>query len=253
MLDLYRVARRGILCLESRDSAGMRLAARAGLVDDYEVTAVAAHGFAAGGVANTAVPNDVYRWTEQEFEKTSSSYAPHARGRFVYLREPEIPWSVVDAMGGLRARAVRALAPLAEAVVRVIPSQANLFAFAAVKLGELQPWLRHGPSGARAGRSMDTRPLRGERRVGGGAASGTSARGLARSCFGGRERSGCGRSGRRTGRRRRPLRGAAGEVRRSGADPWTSGARGDRSAQRDDHMSLRRTAFAGVNRRPRHR
>ena len=97
VLELYRVSRRGILCLESRDSAVMRLAVRLRLVDDYEVGAVAAHGLVAGGVANTAVPNYVYRWTEREFEKTVASYAPHARHRFVYLRELEIPWSVVDA------------------------------------------------------------------------------------------------------------------------------------------------------------
>lgn len=81
VLELYRVARRGILGLESRDSASMRLAVRLGLVDEYEVTAVAAHGLAAGGVANTAVPNYVYRWTEREFEKTIASFASRSSGR----------------------------------------------------------------------------------------------------------------------------------------------------------------------------
>ena len=150
VLELYRVARRGVLGLESRDSASMRIAVRLGLVDEYEVTAVAAHGLAAGGVANTAVPNYVYRWTEREFEKTIASYAPHARHRFLYLRELEIPWSVVDAGGGLRGRVLRSLAPVARATARVAPSQANLFAFAAVKPRGpegLQPWLRQGPSG----------------------------------------------------------------------------------------------------------
>jgi len=147
VLELYRVARRGVLCVESRDSAAMRLASRAGLVDDFEVSAVAAHGLVAGGVANTAVPNYVYRWTEREFEKTISSNAPHARHRFVYLRELGIPWSIVEAAGGVRARVLRALAPIAEGVVKVVPSQANLFAFAVVKLDGLQPWLRPGPAG----------------------------------------------------------------------------------------------------------
>jgi hypothetical protein len=123
---------------------------RLGLVDEYEVTAVAAHGLAAGGVANTAVPNYVYRWTEREFEKTIASYAPHARHRFVYLRELEIPWSVVDASGGLRGNVVRALAPIARVVARAAPSQANLFAFGVVKPESpegLQPWLRAGELG----------------------------------------------------------------------------------------------------------
>jgi SAM-dependent methyltransferase len=150
VLELYRVARLGILGLESRDSASMRLAVRLGLVDEYEVTAVAAHGLLAGGVANTAVPNYVYRWTEREFEKTIASYAPHARHRFLYLRELEIPWSVVDAGGGTRGAVMRALAPFARGVTRVAPSQANLFAFACVKPPGpegLQPWLRPGEGG----------------------------------------------------------------------------------------------------------
>jgi SAM-dependent methyltransferase len=150
VLELYRVARKGILGLESRDSASMRLAATLRLVDDYEVTAVAAHDFLAGGVANTAVPNYVYRWTERELEKTIASFAPHAQHRFLYLRELEIPWSVVEAGGGKRTRALRVLLPLVRLLVRFVPSQANLFAFAVLKPEAsdcLQPWLRRGPAG----------------------------------------------------------------------------------------------------------
>lgn len=150
VLELYRVSRCGILCLESRDSASMRLAVRLGLVDDYEVSAVAAHGLVAGGVANTAVPNYVYRWSEREFEKTIASYAPHARHRFVYLRELEIPWSVVAAGRGVRGLVLRALAPLARTVAWMLPSQANLLAFACVKppgAEGLQPWIRDRGAG----------------------------------------------------------------------------------------------------------
>jgi SAM-dependent methyltransferase len=150
VLEMYRVARRGLLGIESRDSLSMRLAARVGLVDDYEVTAVAAHRFAAGGVANTAVPNYVYRWTEREVEKTIAAHAPHLRHRFLYHRELEIPWSVVDAGGPARRIAFRGLAPAARAVARIVPSQTNLFAFAVVKPGlpeGLQPWLREGEAG----------------------------------------------------------------------------------------------------------
>ncbi len=149
VLELYRVARCGLLGLESRDSASMRLASRLRLVDDFEVTAVAAHDFAAGGVANTAIPNYVYRWTEREVEKTIASFAPHLQHRFLYLCELEIPWSVVDAGGSTRGAVVRGLAPVVRGVARIMPSQANLFAFAVVKPGPdgLQPWLREGPAG----------------------------------------------------------------------------------------------------------
>lgn len=147
LLELYRVSRVGILGIESRDSSTMRAAVRAGLVDDYEVGAVAAHGLEAGGVANTSVPNYVYRWTEREVEKTVASYAPHRRHRFIYRRELEFPEEVLESTRGRRAAALRALAPVAKGVARVIPSQANLFAFAVVKQQELQPWLRRGEQG----------------------------------------------------------------------------------------------------------
>lgn len=147
LLELYRVARVGVLAIESRDSLAMRAAVRAGLVDDYEVGAVAAHGLAAGGVANTPVPNYVYRWTEREVEKTIASFAPHARHRFLYVRELEVPEAVLDSTRGLRGRMLRRLAPLARGVARVLPGQANLFAFAVVKQGGLQPWLRPGAAG----------------------------------------------------------------------------------------------------------
>ena len=147
LLELYRVARTGILGIESRDSMAMRAAIRAGLVDEYEIGAVAAHGLAAGGVANTSVPNYVYRWTEREVEKTVASYAPHARHRFLYERELELPETVLGSTRGLRSTALRALTPVARGVARVLPAQANLFAFAVVKEGGLQPWLRQGEQG----------------------------------------------------------------------------------------------------------
>ena len=151
LLELYRVARRGLLALESRDSAAMRVAARVGLVPEYELTAVTANEFRAGGVANTAVPNFVYRWTEREVEKTISSFAPHARHRFLYFREFEFPDSLLDLeRSDSRVRALRALRPVAAAMARVLPSQANLFAFAVLKPDlprDLQPWLRVGEDG----------------------------------------------------------------------------------------------------------
>lgn len=137
VLELYRVGRRGMLALEARDSALMRLAQRIGVVDEYELTAVADNAFAAGGVRNTAVPNFVYRWTEREVEKTIASAHPERRHRFVWFRELELPVSVLE-LGG-KARWRFAAAPLA-LVTKLLPKQANLFAFAVFR-GELQPWM----------------------------------------------------------------------------------------------------------------
>src|SRR4051812_36040887 len=138
LLELYRVARRGLLALEARDSALMRAAQRIGVVDEYELTAVADNGFSSGGVRNTAVPNFVYRWTEREVEKTIASAHPERRHRFVYFRELELPVSVLELSGKARWRL--AAAPL-KLVTKAFPSQANLFAFAVFREG-LQPWMR---------------------------------------------------------------------------------------------------------------
>jgi SAM-dependent methyltransferase len=144
MLELYRVSRVAVVALESRDSALMRLGARLGAVDEYELGAVAAHGLRAGGVENTSTPNYVYRWTEREVEKTVASFAPHARHRIHYFREFELPEVLVSAARGPRGALLRLARPVLAGVTRVLPRQANLFAFAIEKpdpARDLQPWM----------------------------------------------------------------------------------------------------------------
>ncbi len=145
LLELYRVARVAAIALESRDSLLMRLAVRLGAVDDYELAAVAAHGLRSGGVANTGTPNFVYRWTEREVEKTLASFAPHARHRIRFFREFELPAPVVETNRGVRAGVLRLSRPVVAAITRVLPGQANLFAFVIEKPrlpDDLQPWMR---------------------------------------------------------------------------------------------------------------
>ena len=151
VLEMYRVARRALLALEARDSLLMRIAQRAGLVDEYELTAVAANEFSAGGVRNTPIPNYVYRWTEREVDKTIASWTPWARHRILYFHELELPVSVLEmSRNPLKRLVARVVGPLLHLVTRVAPGQANLFAFAVVKPElprDLQPWVRLGPNG----------------------------------------------------------------------------------------------------------
>lgn len=145
LLELYRVARVAAVALESRDSSLMRLAVRLGAVDEYELAAVAAHGLRSGGVANSSTPNYVYRWTEREVEKTVASFAPHARHRIRFFREFELPETLVEIDRGARANVLRLARPVVTGITRVLPSQANLFAFAIEKPrlpDDLQPWMR---------------------------------------------------------------------------------------------------------------
>jgi ubiquinone/menaquinone biosynthesis C-methylase UbiE len=145
LLELYRVARVAAIALESRDSALMRLAIRLGAVDEYEFAAVAAHHLESGGVANTSTPNYVYRWSEREVEKTVASFAPHVRHRIHFFREFELPETLVASDRSTRVGVLRAATPFVSAITRVLPRQANLFAFAIEKPrvpADLQPWMR---------------------------------------------------------------------------------------------------------------
>lgn len=136
LLEMLRVARRGALAIEARDSLLIRAAVALGVTDEYELVAVAGHDFRGGGVRNTATPNYVYRWTECELQKTVASAAPQVSHRILTFHEFELPLVAVRRSW---AALMRAIEPLARALVRVMPRQANLLAFAVLKPGELQP------------------------------------------------------------------------------------------------------------------
>lgn len=146
LLEMYRVAREAVLVLESRDSLLMRAAVRLGVADEYELTAVAAHGCRSGGVRDTSTPNYVYRWTEREVRKTIASHAPHARHRIFFFHELELPFSVLGLRFGRPGRmAARVAEPALGLVAKVFPSQANLLGFCIVRPAlprDLQPWMR---------------------------------------------------------------------------------------------------------------
>jgi SAM-dependent methyltransferase len=145
LLEMYRVARESVFVLESRDSALMRAAVALGVVDEYELTAVAAHAFQAGGVRHTSAPNFVYRWTEREVRKAIAANAPHARHRIRFFHELELPFSVLGMRFGKPGElAARVAEPVLGLVTRVFPGQANLFAFLVSKPElprDLQPWM----------------------------------------------------------------------------------------------------------------
>jgi SAM-dependent methyltransferase len=145
LLEMYRVAHTAVFVLESRDSALMRAAVRLGFGEEYEWTAVAAHGCVAGGVRNTSVPNYVYRWTEREVEKTIASHAPQARHRIRFFHSLEIPLSVLDRRRNPAWGAVARLLRVPLWVVgKIAPGQANMLAFVVFKPDvprDLQPWM----------------------------------------------------------------------------------------------------------------
>jgi SAM-dependent methyltransferase len=144
LLEMYRVAREGIVVIEARDNSLMKLAIALGRVPSYEVAAVRANNFLHGGVRNSSVPNFIYRWTEREIQKTIASYAPHAahRIRFFYgLRFPpgRLPFHSSPRLSWI----TRAIEGMVRALATVMPRQGNQFGFFVPKprSADLFPWM----------------------------------------------------------------------------------------------------------------
>ncbi|MGF1449602.1 MAG: class I SAM-dependent methyltransferase [Opitutales bacterium] len=141
LIEMYRVARKGAIFFESRDSLVMRLVVSFGLSAEYETSAVMRSGFDKGGVSNSPVPNYVYRWTEREVEKTINTFDPCAPHEFVYAYE-----RAVTIRRGLRGLLTRVFKLVYVPLTMVFPGQCNLFA-CMVKKPDVSkhhfPWLNY--------------------------------------------------------------------------------------------------------------
>ncbi len=143
LAEMYRVARHGILVIESRDNALMRLGVRLGFVSDYEVEAVVGNGMNAGGQRNTGTPNYVYRWTEREFDKALRSIDPTGPIDLRYSYAMRLPLSRLSMhRNGLVATIAKMLAGILQLAFKVVPKQGNLFGLYAAKPTTRWPWLQ---------------------------------------------------------------------------------------------------------------
>ena len=151
LLEMLRVARRGVLAFEPRDTGIVRLGVRLKFGQRYETSAVEGGGLKFGGVRNTPVPNYVHRWTEREIEKTVRAASPEGAPSFEYfyaLRVPEerLRWL----RSPVQRRLVQVGLPAMKGLSRVFPRQTNGFAFAITKPAlprDMHPWLRLADDG----------------------------------------------------------------------------------------------------------
>lgn len=141
LLEMYRVARKAAIAFEARDSLLMRTAVRLGLTVDYEIDSVTADG--KGGVAESGVPNFVYRWTEREVFKAIASFDPRREPKIEFFYDLRLPILRFERSGNRTMRRIGAMiAPLSRLFAVALPSQCNEFAFAVAKTGERHPWIR---------------------------------------------------------------------------------------------------------------
>ncbi|WP_154739071.1 class I SAM-dependent methyltransferase [Hyphomicrobium album] len=148
LCEMMRVARKGVVVIESRDSALLRFTARLGLAATYELEPAALSDGRYGGYRNTHIPNYVFRWTEREVEKTVRAYAPHEKPVIEYSYGYAIPLQRLSMSKRPFLRLLGQIAALATGFAEVVfPRQGNLFSFVIRRGGELQPWLRTAADG----------------------------------------------------------------------------------------------------------
>ena len=83
LLEMYRIAKHGILIIESNDSFVMRLSVKLNFSEDFEKSALNENTYV-GGVDGTNIPNYVYRWTEREIKKLFYSYQPDKKINIIF-------------------------------------------------------------------------------------------------------------------------------------------------------------------------
>jgi SAM-dependent methyltransferase len=145
VLEMYRVARSGIIVIESRHSILMRLANRLGLSPEYELEAVVENDFRYGGLNNTDIPNYIYRWTEEEFTKTIRSFDPLGKHTFRFFYGLNLPYAQAEmTRSSLKLRIVQLADPALYRLTRIFKKQCNSLAMVALKPRipeDLWPWL----------------------------------------------------------------------------------------------------------------
>lgn len=145
LTELYRVAKKGVLVIESRDGFFMRFARKLGFTHDFEINWRLLSTRTSGGKDFGPIPNFVYRWTESEFEKTITSFEPAYKDSFFFFYGLCLPRNFVEK--------VPWFGPLAEMAARIVvwlfPRQGNTFAMVAAKTHSLRPWLTATEEGPR--------------------------------------------------------------------------------------------------------
>ena len=142
LCEMLRVSKKGIGVFEGRQSLLNKVSVSLGLVPAYELEPLVLSVGRSGGLRNSNIPNFIYRWTENEVEKTVNSYLPHFKHNFWYYYGYTIPLERLSMSPSLLKRSVGKLAQGILPFFKILfPKQGNHFAFVVSKKGKLQPWL----------------------------------------------------------------------------------------------------------------
>lgn len=142
--EMYRVASSGIIGFEPNRNLFTKLGVAIGFGQEYETAAVFYNECKYGGVANTAVPNFVYRFSEDDVIRAIQANCPIAKHHFRFWYATRLP----DRLFKLKSRSFGAIVRLTEPLLLFLGRQssflANNMAFLVRKPAipdELFPWL----------------------------------------------------------------------------------------------------------------
>jgi SAM-dependent methyltransferase len=145
MGELCRVARKQVIAFEPYETWFTRLGAALGYGQQYEDQAVHGCGGASGGVANTEIPNYVYRFNESEVKKFSRALLPFAEAQVRFYRALRVNYGRFRTHRNPFLRISFAIAhPIIRGFARAVPSLNNNLCFVIQKPTAQQdhPWIR---------------------------------------------------------------------------------------------------------------
>ncbi|HEU0242130.1 MAG TPA: methyltransferase domain-containing protein [Micromonosporaceae bacterium] len=146
LLEMYRVSRTGLVLFEPYDNLLTRLGVRLNIGQEYEHASVVCNDLGYGGVANSAIPNYVYRWTERDVVKAINCYAPQTPSDVRFIHKMRVPWvQLRHRRNRLLYLVIRFAQPLLRLIEVAAPKQCNSFAAVVMKPDlprALHPWLR---------------------------------------------------------------------------------------------------------------
>ena len=144
LTEMYRVAARGLLGFEPNRSLFTALGVKLGFGQEYETSAVFHNDCEFGGVANSPVPNFVFRFSKADVVRAIQSYAPVARHRYRFWYATRIPGRLYR----MKRRSLGILIELTRGLLvflgKTLPLFANNVAFFVAKPdlpADLFPWL----------------------------------------------------------------------------------------------------------------
>jgi SAM-dependent methyltransferase len=142
LCEMLRVARKGVIVIEARDSMLIKAAVMLGLTPDYELEPALLSNGQYGGYRNTKIPNYIYRWTEREVRKTVNSMLPYVETDIFFFYRLALPLQRLAMSKSITKKMIAKMAiPFVPVLERLFKRQVNQFGFVIRVDRPSKPWI----------------------------------------------------------------------------------------------------------------